>query len=85
MFQLKWACNLQVQRGVHPRPPAPTIHTPAQAVGKQVHGVVEVNNGVDEDRELAPARTQVGTRPVPAGIRVVVRGVVHPPGIFKVL
>ena len=84
MFQLKWACNLRVQRGVHPLPLVRTTHIPVQAVGKRVHGVAEVTNGVDEVQELAPARTRAGTRRVPAGIRVV-HGVVHPPGIFKVL
>jgi len=85
MFQLKWACNLRVQRGVHPLPPAQTIHIPVQAVDKRVHGVAEVTNGADEGQELVPARTRgAGTRRVLAGIRVV-RGVVHPPGIFKVL
>jgi hypothetical protein len=85
MFQLKWACNLQVRRGVRPRPQARIIHMPVQAVGKRVHGVVEVTNGADEDQELVPARTRAGTRRrAPAGIRVV-RGVVRPAGTFKVL
>lgn len=84
MSQLKWACSLRVQCGVHPLPPARTIHIPVQAVGKRVHGVVEVTNGADEGQELVPARTRAGTRRVLVGIRVV-RGVVHPPGIFKVL
>jgi len=85
MYQLKWACNLRVQHGVHPRPPARTIHIPVQAVGKRVHGVVgEVTNGVDEDRELVPVRTRAGILRVPAGTRVV-RGVVHPPGTSRVL
>ena len=84
MFQLKWACNLRVHRGVQPRPLARTIHIPAQVAGKRVHGVVEVTNGADEGQELVPARTRAGTLRVLVGIRVV-RGVVHPPGIFEVL
>lgn len=66
-------------------------------VGKRAHGVGEVTNGVDEDRERVPVRTRAGTRQVPVGILVVaavaeeevevvaavVHGVVHPPGIYK--
>ena len=84
-FQLKWACNLQAQRGVDPRPPAPIIHMLAQAVGKQVRGVAEVTNGVGGGQELVPVRIRAGTQRALAGIRVVVHGVVHPAGIFKVL
>ena len=84
MFRLKWACNLRAQRGVHLRSPALAIRMPARAVGKRAHGAVEANNGVDEDRELVPVRTQAGIRRVPVGIQVV-HGVVHPPGISKVL
>lgn len=83
MSQVKWACNLRVQRGVHLRPLARTIHIPVQVVGKRVHGVAEVTNGADEDQELVLIRTQAGTaRRVPAGI-LAVRGVVHPAGTFE--
>jgi len=83
MSQHKWGCNLQVQRGVHPRPPVQITHMPAQVVGKRVHGAAEVINGVDEAQERAPVRTLAGTRRVLVGIRVGVHGVAHPTGIFE--
>jgi len=89
-FQLKWACNPQPQRGVHPLLLAQTIHILAQAVvvlavvvGKLALGVEAVINGVGEDREPAPVLTPVGIRRVPVGILVVVRGVVRLHGTFE--
>lgn len=94
-FKLKWACSLQVQRGVHPRPPARTIRTRAQLVGKRAIGVVEVINGADEGQGRVQVQTQGGTLRVPAGmlavvvaveaevgVGVVVHGVAHRVGIF---
>jgi hypothetical protein len=53
-----------------------------QAVGKRVHGVVEVINGVGEVLARVRVRMQAGTRRAPVGIRVVERGVAHPLGTF---
>ena len=92
MCQLKWVCNPQPRCGVHPRLPAQTIHMPARvvavvlgvAVGKLARGVEVVINGVvGEDREPVPVRTRAGTRRVPVGILVVVRGVARPHGTFE--
>jgi hypothetical protein len=74
MFRLKWACNLRVQHGVDIlRPPVRATRIAAQVVvGKGVHGVAVVTNGVGEGQERAPARTQAGTRRVLVGIQAVV-------------
>ena len=86
MSNLKWPCNLQLQGGgAQPPPLVRTIHIPAQAVvGKRVHGVVVVTNGVGEDQERVLPQIQAGAaRRVLLGIRAVVRGVVQATGIFK--
>lgn len=88
-FHLKWEYNLQVRHGARARLPVRIIHIPARVVvvvavvDKRAHGVAVVNNGVDEDQGRVPVRTQAGTRRVLVGIRVVVRGVVRPTGIFE--